>query len=49
VLGFEAATGKQVDPRRLAPITAVVAGFLILLTVSLLWLDVVAPIPNPFQ
>jgi membrane-associated protease RseP (regulator of RpoE activity) len=49
VLGFEAATGRRVDPRRLAPITALVAGFLILLTISLFYLDVVAPIPNPFQ
>jgi membrane-associated protease RseP (regulator of RpoE activity) len=49
VLGFEAATGRRVDPRRLAPITAIVAGFLILLTISLFYLDVVAPIPNPFQ
>lgn len=48
VLGFEAATGKTVDPRRLAPITAVVAGFLILLTISLFYLDITAPIPNPF-
>jgi membrane-associated protease RseP (regulator of RpoE activity) len=49
VLGFEAATGKKVDPRRLAPITAVVAGFLILMTFSLLYLDITSPIPNPFQ
>jgi membrane-associated protease RseP (regulator of RpoE activity) len=49
VLGFEAATGRPVDPRRLAPITAVVAGFLILLTISLVYLDITSPIPNPFQ
>ena len=49
VLGVEAVTGKRVDPRRLIPITAVVAGFLILFTVSLLYLDVVQPIPNPFR
>ena len=49
VLGFEAVTRKTVDPRRLAPITAVVAGFLILLTISLLYLDIASPIPNPFQ
>jgi membrane-associated protease RseP (regulator of RpoE activity) len=49
VLGWEAATGRKVDPRRLIPITAVVAGFLILFTVSLLYLDVVSPIPNPFR
>ena len=49
VLGFEAATGRKVSPRALVPITAVVAGFLILLTISLLYLDITAPIPNPFQ
>lgn len=49
VLGFEAATGRPVNPRVLAPITAVVAGFLILLTISLLYLDIAAPLPNPFQ
>jgi membrane-associated protease RseP (regulator of RpoE activity) len=49
VLGFEAATGRRVDPRKLIPITALVAGFLILFTFSLLYLDVVSPIPNPFQ
>jgi len=49
VLGFEAATGRRVDPRRLAPITAIVAAFLILLTLSLVYLDIAAPIPNPFQ
>jgi membrane-associated protease RseP (regulator of RpoE activity) len=49
VLGFEGITGRRVDQRKLIPITAVVAGFLILFTFSLLYLDVVSPIPNPFQ
>ncbi|MGH2710011.1 MAG: M50 family metallopeptidase [Actinomycetota bacterium] len=49
VLGFETVTGRKVDPRRLAPITAIVAGYLILLTLSLVYLDIAAPIPNPFQ
>jgi membrane-associated protease RseP (regulator of RpoE activity) len=49
VLGIEGVSGRRVDPRKLIPITAVVAGFLILFTVSLLYLDVVSPIPNPFQ
>lgn len=49
MLGVEAATGRPVDPRRLAPITAIVAGFLILLTISLVYLDITSPIPNPFQ
>jgi membrane-associated protease RseP (regulator of RpoE activity) len=49
VLGIEGISGRRMDPRKLVPITAVVAGFLILFTVSLLYLDVVSPIPNPFQ
>jgi membrane-associated protease RseP (regulator of RpoE activity) len=49
VLGLEAATGRRLDPRKLVPITALVAGFLLLFTASLLYLDVVSPIPNPFQ
>lgn len=49
VLGFEAVTGRKVSPRSLVPIAAVVAGFLILITISLLYLDITSPIPNPFQ
>lgn len=49
VLGIEAVTRRRIDPRKLVPITAVVAGFLILFTMSLLYLDLTAPIPNPFQ
>ncbi|HEV3475561.1 MAG TPA: M50 family metallopeptidase, partial [Actinomycetota bacterium] len=49
VLGLESATGRRIDPRKLVPITALVAGFLLLFTASLLYLDVVSPIPNPFQ
>ena len=49
VLAFEKATGKAVDVRRLIPLTAVVAGLLILLMLSLTYLDVVSPIPNPFR
>ncbi|HJV04521.1 MAG TPA: RIP metalloprotease [Actinomycetota bacterium] len=48
VLGWESLTGRRVDPRKLIPITAVVAGFLILFTISMLYLDVVRPLPNPF-
>jgi membrane-associated protease RseP (regulator of RpoE activity) len=49
VLGFESVTGRRVDPRRLVPLTAVVAGFLILFTLALTYLDVFSPIPNPFR
>jgi membrane-associated protease RseP (regulator of RpoE activity) len=49
VLGIERLTGRRIDQRKLIPITALVAGFLLLFTVSLVYLDVVRPIPNPFQ
>jgi membrane-associated protease RseP (regulator of RpoE activity) len=49
VLGIERATGWRIDQRKLIPITALVAGFLLLFTFSLVYLDVVRPIPNPFQ
>ncbi|MGH2740169.1 MAG: M50 family metallopeptidase [Actinomycetota bacterium] len=49
VLAVEKVTGRKVDVRRLLPLTALVAGVLILLTVSLTYLDVVRPLPNPFQ
>jgi regulator of sigma E protease len=49
VLGVESAIGRRIDQRKLIPITALVAGFLLLFTVSLLYLDVIRPIPNPFQ
>jgi membrane-associated protease RseP (regulator of RpoE activity) len=49
VLGIERVTGRRLDQRKLVPVTAVVAAFLLLFTVSLLYLDVVRPIPNPFQ
>jgi membrane-associated protease RseP (regulator of RpoE activity) len=49
VLAIEKVTRRPVDPRRLVPVAAVVAGFLVVLTVSLLYLDIVNPVPNPFR
>jgi RIP metalloprotease RseP len=49
VLGIEALTRRRIDPRRLIPVTAVVAGFLILFTIAITYLDVFSPIPNPFD
>ncbi len=49
VLAIEKVTRRRVDPRRLVPVAALVAGFLVVLTVSLLYLDIVNPIPNPFR
>jgi membrane-associated protease RseP (regulator of RpoE activity) len=49
VVIVEKITGKRVDVRRLLPLTALVAGFLMLFMVSLLYLDVTRPLPNPFR
>jgi membrane-associated protease RseP (regulator of RpoE activity) len=49
VLGIEAITRRRIDPRRLIPVTAAVAGFLILFTIAITYLDVFSPIPNPFD
>lgn len=49
VVVWEKLTGRKVDMRKLLPITAVVAGLLILLTLSLTYLDFVDPIPDPFR
>ena len=49
VVGIEKITGRRVDVRRLVPLTALVVGFLMLFMVSLLYLDVTRPLPNPFR
>jgi membrane-associated protease RseP (regulator of RpoE activity) len=49
VVALEKVTRRKVDPRKLVPVAALVAGFLVLLTVSLLYLDIVNPVPNPFR
>jgi membrane-associated protease RseP (regulator of RpoE activity) len=49
VVAIEKVTGTKVDVRRLVPVSAAVAGVLILLMLTTLYLDVVRPLPNPFQ
>lgn len=49
VLAVEKVRGKKVDARRLVPITAFVATFLILFMVSLIYLDITKPVPNLFR
>ena len=41
---LERLRGRPVDPRRLIPISVAVAGFLLLFTLSVVWLDLVKPI-----
>jgi membrane-associated protease RseP (regulator of RpoE activity) len=49
VIGVEKVTGRRVDARRLVPITAAVAFFLILYMGSLILLDITKPLPNLFR
>jgi membrane-associated protease RseP (regulator of RpoE activity) len=46
---WEKVTRRRVDTRKLMPVAAVVLGFLVLFSLSVLYLDVVNPIPNPFR
>jgi membrane-associated protease RseP (regulator of RpoE activity) len=49
VLAYEKVRGRRADLRKLVPVTAVVAGFMILLVVSLTYIDILKPIPDPFR
>jgi membrane-associated protease RseP (regulator of RpoE activity) len=49
VLAVEKIRGRKVDMRKLIPITAVVATFLIIYMGSLLLVDIFNPLPNPFE
>jgi regulator of sigma E protease len=48
VLGLEKLFRKPIDARKLVPVTAVVAGFMVLFAISVVYLDVVKPVPNLF-
>jgi membrane-associated protease RseP (regulator of RpoE activity) len=48
VLGWEAATGREVDVRKLIPIAAAVISFFVLLFIAVLYLDLARPIKAPF-
>ncbi|CAN5278337.1 M50 family metallopeptidase [soil metagenome] len=49
VLAVEKIRRRPVDARKLIPLTALVAGFMILFALSVVYLDIVNPIPNPFR
>jgi RIP metalloprotease RseP len=49
ILAYEKVARRQPDARKLVPLTVLVAGFMILFVVSLVYLDIVRPLPNPFQ
>ncbi|HYH28406.1 MAG TPA: site-2 protease family protein, partial [Actinomycetota bacterium] len=41
--------GRPVDPRRLLPLTAAVVALLFLFFISVTFLDITEPLPNPFE
>jgi len=49
VIAYEKIRRRKPDVRKLVPLTAVVAGFFILLAVSLAYIDITNPLPNPFH
>ena len=49
VLAVEKIRGRKVDARKLVPLTAVVAAFMILFGLAIIYLDIVKPLPNPFR
>ena len=49
VLAYEKIRRRKPDVRKLVPLTTAVAGFIILLAVSLVYIDITNPIPNPFR
>ncbi|HEX8100084.1 MAG TPA: M50 family metallopeptidase [Actinomycetota bacterium] len=49
VLVYEKVRRRRPDLRKLIPLTAVVTAFMILLVVSLTYIDIVQPAPNPFR
>ena len=49
VLVYEKIRRRRPDLRKLVPLTAAVAGFIVLLAVSQIYIDITNPIPNPFR
>jgi membrane-associated protease RseP (regulator of RpoE activity) len=48
-VGWQVLTRREVDLRKVVPVAALIVGLLVMLTVSLVWLDVTNPIPDPFR
>jgi membrane-associated protease RseP (regulator of RpoE activity) len=49
VLTYEKIRGRRPDARKLIPITAIVAAYLIMFALSITYLDIVNPVPNQFR
>jgi membrane-associated protease RseP (regulator of RpoE activity) len=49
VIVYEKIRRRRPDVRKLVPLTALVTGFIVLLAVSLAYIDITNPLPNPFR
>lgn len=49
VLAIEKATRRKIDMRKVVPVATAVLGFLIVLNLAILYLDIFRPLANPFQ
>jgi membrane-associated protease RseP (regulator of RpoE activity) len=49
VLVYEKITRRKPDLRKLVPLTALVAGFMILFALAVMYIDIVRPLPDPFR
>jgi membrane-associated protease RseP (regulator of RpoE activity) len=49
VLAYERIRRRQPDLRKLVPVTALVLAFMVLFALSVTYLDIVKPLPNPFR
>ncbi len=49
VLAIEKVTRRKVDMRKVVPVATAVLGFLIVLNLAILYLDIFRPLANPFQ
>src|SRR5204862_3554162 len=49
VIVYEKVRRRRPDVRKLVPLTALVTGFIVLLALSLAYIDITNPIPNPFR
>ena len=49
VLAYEKVRRHRPDPRKLIPLTTVVAGFIIVYALMVSYLDIVKPLPSPFR
>jgi len=49
VLAIERLRGRPVDPRKVVPVAAFVLSIIVVLSVAVMYADIIHPAANPFQ